>query len=239
MPTQSNTPAPIMAQPVVVVGGMTGPPGGPTGPVGAIGVTGPTGGFGVTGSIGPTGPTGTIGPTGAGAFTGPTGFTGPPGSAGGTGAAAIGPTGATGPTGTAVTSVSTFSADSAGPFGPYGTTLAMIGSGYQFTPVKSGRVLVTFAGQARNSAGAGGGGTNIYGRYGTGTPPTAGAANTGTNFGGAQAMFSTSATNQSGFTVTEIITLTVGTMYWFDLMIQSTTGTNAYVLDVQFSLVEL
>jgi hypothetical protein len=86
MTVQSKTPSPIWAQPVVVVGGPTGPSGGPTGAVGPTGSTGPTA-LGVTGPTGHIGPTGITGPTGAGAFTGPTGMTGPVGSGN------IGPTG--------------------------------------------------------------------------------------------------------------------------------------------------
>lgn len=101
MTVQVIAPAPIMAQPVVVVGGPTGPSGGPTG---ATGVTGPSG-INATGVTGATGPFGGTGPTGFGAtgVTGPTGFTGPAsvGATGATGAASTqtGPTGNTGPTG--------------------------------------------------------------------------------------------------------------------------------------------
>jgi hypothetical protein len=95
MSTQSNTPAPVAAQPVVVVLGPTGPSGGPTGPTGPMGeatITGATGPTGYTGpSVAVTGPTGA---TGAGAFTGPVGMTGPPGSGG-----TPGVTGPTGPVG--------------------------------------------------------------------------------------------------------------------------------------------
>lgn len=94
MTVQSQIPAPITAQPVVVVGGPTGPSGGPTGntgPTGSMGLTGPTA---ATGRTGPTGNTGPTGVTGAGAFTGPTGYTGPPGS--------LGQTGPTGPVAGAV-----------------------------------------------------------------------------------------------------------------------------------------
>lgn len=135
-----NAPAPIMAQPVVVVGGPTGPSGGPTGPTGAAGAaaatgstgfTGPTGatGFGATGptgvtgplgatgftgpaSVGGTGPTGLIGPTGP-LGTGPTGPAGPAGVSGPTGPLGTGPAGPTGATGAASTVV--------GPTGPLGT----------------------------------------------------------------------------------------------------------------------
>jgi hypothetical protein len=55
MTVSVNGPAPVAAQPVVVVGGPTGA----TGPgVGATGNTGPSGYTGATGVIGQTGPTG-------------------------------------------------------------------------------------------------------------------------------------------------------------------------------------
>lgn len=74
MAVRSNIRAPILSQPIVVIGGPTGPPGGPTG---SQGMTGPTGAHGVDAStIGPTGPTG---PAGQIAATGPTGPTGPAG----------------------------------------------------------------------------------------------------------------------------------------------------------------
>lgn len=97
MSVEDISPAPVMARPVLVVGGPTGPSGGPTGPTGAPGpaATGPTGVTGPTGG-GPTGPTGVTGPTGSTGFTGPpgSGATGPTGAGGG-----AGPTGATGATG--------------------------------------------------------------------------------------------------------------------------------------------
>jgi hypothetical protein len=84
-------PAPVVARPVVIVPGQTGPTGpsqgptGNTGPTGAGNFTGPTGPLGLTGA---TGNSSTVtGPTGR------TGFTGPPGNAGSTGN--TGPTGAT------------------------------------------------------------------------------------------------------------------------------------------------
>lgn len=104
-----STVAPVLAQPVVVVGGPTGPSGGPTGPTGRTGATGATGAGAFTGPTGSTGSTGSTGATGAGAFTGPTGptgYTGPPGVAvtGTTGCTGpTGPTGSTGPTGTIFT----------------------------------------------------------------------------------------------------------------------------------------
>jgi hypothetical protein len=83
---QSKTPAPILAQPVVVVGGPTGPAGGATGVPGPTGEIGPTGAGAFTGPTGSLGPSGPTGPVGVG-VTGPAGMTGPPGPGG------IGPTG--------------------------------------------------------------------------------------------------------------------------------------------------
>lgn len=96
-------PARVMARPIVIASGLTGPSGGPTGATGNTGPTGPTG------SAGPSGPTGTAsvvtGPTGTTGYSGPTGYTGPRGLSGPTG-----PTGRVGPTGTGDT----------GPTGPTG-----------------------------------------------------------------------------------------------------------------------
>lgn len=55
MTVEVNGPAPVMAQPVVVVNGATGPTGPSPGSTGATGPTGPTGSTGVVGQTGPTG----------------------------------------------------------------------------------------------------------------------------------------------------------------------------------------
>lgn len=119
------TPAPVMAQPVVVIGGPTGPSGGPTGPTGITGLTGATGAS-VTGPTGITG-AGATGPTGVTGARGPTGYSGPPGSPGPTGSAssAVGPTGTEGPTGhtgAASTGPTGNTGPSAGPTGNTGNT---------------------------------------------------------------------------------------------------------------------
>lgn len=232
MSQQSNIPAPIMAQPVVVVGGPTGPGGGPTGPTGPAGLATITGATGLAGPTGVTGPTGMVGATGAGAFTGPTGKTGPPGS--------IGPasTGATGPTGPIGVSQSV-SGSIAAPTGPAGTTPYMIGLGATFTPNSSGKCFIELAGVALNTTG-GGGSINIAGRYGTGTPPIAGAAITGTTFGIVQHIVSNANNVQIGFTVIGIVSgLTLGTPYWIDLVISTDSGTGGFVKDLQGVAMEI
>lgn len=129
MTVAQQVPAPVSAQPIVVVGGPTGPSGGPTGP------TGPSGPTGAAGTLtGPTGPLGTgpTGPAGSRGFTGPTGITGPVGNSltgptgptGVTGAAGTltGPTGNTGPTGLGGTGPTGPSGGPTGPTGPTGAT---------------------------------------------------------------------------------------------------------------------
>lgn len=233
MSTQSNTPAPISAQPVVVVGGPTGPASGLTGPTGS---TGPTAAIGVTGYTGPTGrtgPTGLQGATGAGAFTGPTGYTGPAGSLGATGR--TGPTGSTGPIGVYASGSQNF----LGPTGGWGTTPLMVGLNFAFTPIASGKCFLIVAGIARNITG---GAVTITGYYGTGTAPAAGAVVPGgaTVFGPTQHVVTTSASQQATFIVMQVISgLTVGVPYWFDLAISTASGTGATVLDVQGSGMEL
>jgi len=157
-------PAPVMAQPVVVVGGPTGPSGGPSGPTGntgpsgtnATGVTGPTGmtGAGATGptgftgklgSTGPSGPPGNAGPTGQSAvgvtgytgYTGNTGFgaTGPTGNTGPSGGP-TGPTGNTGPTG---------STGNTGPSQVAGAAFVIDGGGSPIVTGQKGSIVIDFA----------------------------------------------------------------------------------------------
>lgn len=244
MPIIDSDPAKISAQPVVVVHGptgSTGAPGGPSGPTGATGQTiiGPTGPTGVRG-IGPTGATGSA----ATGLTGPTGRTGPPGSGGATGPiGSIGPTGITGPPGAFDSSRISYAYSSA-TFGPYGT-VALVGmgaAGAVYTRKVSGFVLATFSGMVRNSAGGAGAGTNITGYVGSTATPSAGTSpGISQAFGSTQHFFSTDAAEWSGFMISAFFNLPsgIGNSNWFDLGIASTVGTNAYVRDVQFNLIEL
>ena len=252
MATQSTTPAPIMAQPVVVVGGPTGPSGGPTGPTGAPGtasVTGATGRTGPTGSVGLTGPTGM---TGAGAFTGPTGrtgppgigFTGPTGMTGFTGPLGTGPTGITGPTGM-TGPVGVFNAGSqsfAGPTGGWGTALLYCGIGLTFTPTQSTKIAAFITGLALNTTGGSGGNVNIFGYYGTGAAPAAGSAapGTGTPFGTPLHCNCANNTATVGWTIMQVASgFVLGTTYWFDVAIQTTTGTGCTVKDIDGLAMEI
>lgn len=238
MSTQSNIPAPIWAQPVVVVGGPTGPSGGPTGatgPQGSATVTGATGPIGLTG---PTGFTGSIGPTGAGAFTGPTGRTGPPGSVGAA-STVVGPTGATGPQGALSTS-NTYSLLPSNTLTGIGTTPTALGAAASYTPSRSGQLLVFVSGVANNTAG-GSALTTVTARYGTGAAPANGATTgLGTTTIGTPQPISGAATNAwIGFSIHGLLNLTVGTAYWFDLSIVGSSGTGAGLQATQFLLVEV
>ena len=238
MSAQSNIPAEIMAKPVVVVHGPTGPSGGPTGATGPQGTASITGATGPRGLTGFTGPSGVTGATGAGAFTGPTGMTGPAGSVGGTG-----PFGPTGPAGPQLANPDNWMrVYSSTVYGPFGTSFGHIGIGgsWTYTPVGSGVYLVIVSGIVRNSAGGAGGGTTIQFCSGGGSPPSAGAAPAGIQFGRDQRFFLTNAADQVGFTFPIMVSgWGFGTPIWHDLTVKSSVGNNAYVQDLHFVLIEL
>ena len=226
MSTQSNTPAVIMAKPVVLIGGPTGPPGGPTGPMGPTGfaATGPTGIIGPTGEIGPTG-IGSLGPTGP---TGSIGLVGP-----------VGDKGATGPTGMFDPAAAFSAGFFGGAYGPFGTSFTAIGATVYHTPAKT-RLFIVVAGQVSNALAAGGGSTTISLRYGTGTAPANGATTgLGSSAGADQTVVVTNAANRSGFTIATALWLTPGMSYWFDLVARSGSGVNAYVFTPNFAFIEL
>jgi hypothetical protein len=234
MSTESNIPAEIMVRPVVVVGGPTGPAGAPTGPTGPAGAVASTG---ATGRTGPTGPASTVtGPTGAAStVTGPTGRTGPAGSFGGTGA--IGPTGPTGTLGLGDTSRYLFT-NFQSSIGPYGTNFTLAGMGITYTIKSSGSLLVIVSGVARNS---GGFTTTVEAVWGTGAPPTAGAFLSSTNGIplGAPVNLLPAATEQVGFAINFVLPFGGSGSLWFDLALKSSSGTNALIQDINFSLLEL
>lgn len=238
MPIQSSVPAPVSARPVVVIGGPTGPSGGPTGPTGPQGAVSLTGATGPTGSFGPTGATGITGATGAGAFTGPTGMTGPPGVGTAGPAGATGPAGAAGPAG-AVGSLGTRNSNVAsGPMTGIGLTQTAFGCTCILTPTTTGRLLIHATGAVQNT---GSGNTNVFGWYGTGTPPVSGQTS-GLGFSQFcinQRLCGSADSDWVGFCLTGLATLSVGTEYWFDVVISSTSGAGAGIRDVEVVVLEL
>jgi hypothetical protein len=251
MTVQSKTPSPILAQPVIVVGGPTGPSGGPTGPTGAIGPTAIVGATGPTGHVGPAGASSTVtGPTGAGAFTGPTGYTGPPGVVGATGiTGAIGPTGIgaftgpAGPTGPQGLPGSLTGLHRSGGFATpqtgVGTNITAYGTGFSGNvPVVTGTFLIVATGSAQNTGAAI---TNILGIFGTGTSPSRGAtAGLGSQFGSTQHIGGSGDGDWIGFSIATVVSgFVIGTNYWFDIAVQSASGSTAGARDVLIAVVEL
>jgi hypothetical protein len=131
----------------------------------------------------------------------------------------------------------------ADPTGTTSTTQVMMGIGATYTPSSSGLV------QAVLSCGYGSltGQTNqkITGQYGTGSAPANGAAVTGTRWGTGEVLQwkvggGTSAGDVNALSLTDILTLTPGTTYWFDVALATTTGADqGFVQGIKLILVEL
>lgn len=107
-----------------------------------------------------------------------------------------------------------------------GSSMCGYGSTMKLTPVNDGRVLVNFQGSMNGSLTGGQVYTAVI-AYGTGTPPVAGAAAAGTVVGQSVILQEMVANYLVPFAVSALITgLTVGTQYWFDLLITTNGGTN-------------
>jgi hypothetical protein len=104
-------------------------------------------------------------------------------------------------------------------------TLVMMGFGVVFTPNMSGRVLVIAAGQVWTATGQVP--MVVAGRYGTGAPPSGGAAVTGSRFSVDQTTRSAGITAGNGITVVDVVSLNAGTSYWFDLAFSTTNASDA------------
>ena len=121
-------------------------------------------------------------------------------------------------------------------------TLVMMGMGSscKITPSSSGKVLLTLTGYAgTNTAVAT---LSLGGRFGTGTAPVNGAAVSGTRFGMASdASFrSTAAAFFIPFTLTDLLTLTPGTAYWFDIALQTAVGADtAQLFTLSYTALEI
>ena len=249
MPARSITTAPVMAQPVVLLGGPTGPSGGPTGPTGPVGLT-------VTGLTGPTGPAGergSTGPTGLpgvdGTMVGPTGPTGPPGD--------IAEQGATGPTGPQGIDI----AQSAQPgliprvywyntvlnedfISGVGSIELMAGGGVGFAPTATGNILIMFSANVQN---VDNGGTTVTLRCGneaTGRPAR-GALASGTVIGLPAEVYAPGLTIP--VTMMGVITVPVVEMpnypyyqsYWFMPSVVATSGVGAAINEFTYMIIEL
>jgi len=125
------------------------------------------------------------------------------------------------------------------PGDPTGTTSATgvhMGLASAVTPVKSGTILAIISGDLK----AGGAGTNqIQIRYGTGSAPANGAALTGTAVGNLAKAITSAVAQQMPATCNAVVAgLVVGTQYWLDVSLATSTGTSATIKNVSVSVVE-
>lgn len=124
-------------------------------------------------------------------------------------------------------------------------TTAMVGLGTAcaFTPRTTGSILATFTGLWNTATAATTGVLSC--RYGTSTPPTNGAAVTGTRWGtGTSDPFVNSARSTSAsmvFNFTQVITgLTPATGYWFDIITSTSASADpAVITNITASFIEL
>ena len=131
----------------------------------------------------------------------------------------------------------------AAPAGTVSVTLVMmgLGSSWAFTPAGTGVVKVDVTGFAFNPAVAM---SFVVGcRFGTGAAPANGAAVTGTRFGSAgDPNLAAPATvgKSTGFAFTDVLTLTPGTAYWFDIALATDNAADQiHLSNIAFTAAEL
>lgn len=136
--------------------------------------------------------------------------------------------------------LNTASGTSAAPTGNVSTTEKAMGLAFAYTPTRTGNLVVFMAGVALNATLAGDG-TQISGRFGTGSAPINGAtAGLGTLFGLAQHFIASTTAGQQGFMCMGKITgQALNTALWFDLSLLAVTGGGSTVKDVQFIVMEV
>jgi hypothetical protein len=124
------------------------------------------------------------------------------------------------------------------PAGTTSTTLVMAGYGQTFTPSKTGRVLIILLANVNNNTA--GDGVQAVLSYGSGTPPAANSALTGTQAGGTAKETSAAASASNEVALAAVVSgLTVGTTYWLDVAYSAVTGGTAtisiiYALVIEF-----
>lgn len=134
------------------------------------------------------------------------------------------------PLGTAIPSTSPLSGGSpADPTGTNSATQVMMGLGgtCKFTPALSSRAHIEIQGVVTNDTSSDG--ANIYLRWGTGTAPANGAADTGNSITVRLTVTGIGTQKVPFYQGGVIAGLTVGTPYWFDLVLSRDTGGTASV----------
>lgn len=111
-----------------------------------------------------------------------------------------------------------------------------LGATASITPVLAGRIQIDICG---NIVATNGNTATAQLSYGTSTAPVNGAAVTGTQVGSQIAQLALTGYLSSPFSLTAVVSgLTVGTAYWLDLALKSSSG-NASVTQVSVSACEL
>jgi hypothetical protein len=102
-------------------------------------------------------------------------------------------------------------------------------------------MLIIISGIVKNTAGGAGAGTYLKFHMANGTAPAAGNTfGAGVQIGREQRFFLTDAADQIGFSIPIVaVGWSIGQALWFDLMVKSTVGSNAYVQDLSFVLIEI
>jgi hypothetical protein len=103
------------------------------------------------------------------------------------------------------------------------------------TPKHSGIVLAWITFLADNSVTTGA--LNVQGFFGTGTPPTYGAAVSGTAFGELKTV--TGSFQSTILLMAKVTGLTLNTAYWFDCSLQAVSTGTANIKQVDVVLLEL
>lgn len=116
--------------------------------------------------------------------------------------------------------------------------LVMLGLAAAITPAFSGRLLIVISGNGQSTVAADGGELAIF--TGTGTAPTNGAAQTGSQRSQLLVMQEGGAgTAQMPFSINAVVTgLTIGTALWIDLAFAAVTGGTFTIQQVTVSAIE-
>jgi hypothetical protein len=123
----------------------------------------------------------------------------------------------------------------AGPIAITSATGQMAGLYFFVQPSSTGRIFLSLSFRLRNN-GASVGSTTMQLNYGTGTPPSNGAAPTGTIIG-LPLTDSIASGDSVHRSLAATVTLDVGTEYWIDLQI-STSATNSSLYETVLSIME-
>jgi hypothetical protein len=131
------------------------------------------------------------------------------------------------------------SANASLPTGTTSTSGVMMGFNCTFTPTKSGRVILMASGTMRSSSAGVTSAATL--NYGTGTPPTNGAAATGASLGSTAQGTSSAANELLPFALIGFVTnLSIGTTYWLDIKLATSfaSGT-AQLASTNVSAIEI